>query len=203
MIVRSAQSRSGITLTEILISILIMGVGIVSLATLFPLGLIRLRKANEQSRSGYLIESAIADLGTRDLLTPLSIVFNPKIAPYYVATSGQYSPFIQDTPSLGADWGPPTAPAGAYRGYGGALNLQVQNFPPRRRCAPVPASPSRMTPPGGRLRISSPRPAVPKRGSAKASVSPREPRHRNGFASIRTARSPARAASSGSRICHR
>ena len=39
------SARSGITLTEILISIMIMGVGLVSLATLFPLGLLRLREA--------------------------------------------------------------------------------------------------------------------------------------------------------------
>ena len=38
MIARRVRARSGITLTEILISILIMGVGMVSLATLFPLG---------------------------------------------------------------------------------------------------------------------------------------------------------------------
>ena len=42
---RGSRGRAGITLTEILISILIMGVGLVSLATLFPLGLLRLRAA--------------------------------------------------------------------------------------------------------------------------------------------------------------
>ena len=36
------RRRSGITLTEILISILIMGVGLISLATLFPIGLDRI-----------------------------------------------------------------------------------------------------------------------------------------------------------------
>ena len=36
------RARAGITLTEILISIMILGIGLVSLATLFPIGLMRL-----------------------------------------------------------------------------------------------------------------------------------------------------------------
>ncbi len=52
MIRRGTRGRAGITLTEILISIMIMGVGLVSLATLFPLGLLRLRAASIRSRSG-------------------------------------------------------------------------------------------------------------------------------------------------------
>ena len=47
---RPAGTRAGITLTEVLISILIMGVGLISLATLFPLGMVRLRAANQQHR---------------------------------------------------------------------------------------------------------------------------------------------------------
>ncbi len=58
MIARSARARSGITLTEILISILIMGVGLISLATLFPLGLLRLREATRNSRAGLAFETA-------------------------------------------------------------------------------------------------------------------------------------------------
>ena len=44
------RRRSGITLTEILIAIMILGVGLVSLATLFPIGLLRLRDATRYSR---------------------------------------------------------------------------------------------------------------------------------------------------------
>ena len=57
-----SSRRRGITLTEILIAILIMGVGLVSLATLFPIGLLRLRDAARYSRSGFLAQSAAADL---------------------------------------------------------------------------------------------------------------------------------------------
>ncbi len=69
---RTPKDRSGVTLTEILISIMIMGVGLISLATLFPLGLLRLREASRLSRSAYLTESAGSDLATRNLLSQIS-----------------------------------------------------------------------------------------------------------------------------------
>lgn len=114
---RAPRGRSGITLTEILISILILGVGVVSLATLFPLGLIRMRNAQRLTRGGFLVESAMADLGVRNLLAQASFLNNPVVASWYFGSvSGQYNPFIQDTPSYGADWGPAATPAGVFRG---------------------------------------------------------------------------------------
>jgi type II secretory pathway pseudopilin PulG len=85
---RPAHARSGITLTEILISILIMGVGLISVATLFPIGLVRLRQAQQQSRSGLLAESAAADLGTKNLLYKPSFLQ----LPFY----GGVDPFLAD-----------------------------------------------------------------------------------------------------------
>ncbi len=73
---RPAAARRGITLTEILISILIMGIGLISLATLFPLGMVRLRAANQQHRSALLAETALSDITTRGLLS----------APYFLAS---------------------------------------------------------------------------------------------------------------------
>ena len=70
------RARAGITLTEILISILIMGVGMLSLATLFPLGLQRLREASRSSRSALLIETATGDMAARDLLYKRSFLVN-------------------------------------------------------------------------------------------------------------------------------
>lgn len=84
---RPVGARRGITLTEILISILIMGVGLISLATLFPLGMVRLRAAQQQSRSALLAESATADLGARSLLLKPS---------FLIAWYGTYDPFTQD-----------------------------------------------------------------------------------------------------------
>lgn len=84
---RPGVARRGITLTEILISILIMGVGLISLATLFPLGMVRLRAAQQQNRSGLLAESATADLSARNLL------FKPS---FLISWYGTYDPFTSD-----------------------------------------------------------------------------------------------------------
>ncbi|WP_422931309.1 type IV pilus modification PilV family protein [Singulisphaera sp. PoT] len=100
MIRQSPRARAGITLTEILISILIMGVGIISLATLFPLGLLRLRDAARLSRSSYLTESATADLNIRNLLNKQSFT-NPYLSPWYNNGTIVYDPWIQDTLTYG------------------------------------------------------------------------------------------------------
>lgn len=123
------KGRSGITLTEILISIMILGIGIISLATLFPLGLIRLRNAQRLSRGAYLVQSASSDLASRNLLARLSFI-NPRISPWYASTglppaSRRYDPWVQDTPSYGGNWGTvdnttglTTGFLGVHRGYG-------------------------------------------------------------------------------------
>jgi type II secretory pathway pseudopilin PulG len=95
MIARDVQARSGITLTEILIAILIMGVGLISLATLFPLGLIRLREATRQHRAGIAYEVAADDMDTRDLF------YKPSYTQtwYWIANGNQKvprDPFVQD-----------------------------------------------------------------------------------------------------------
>ena len=131
-----ARRRSGITLTEILIAILILAVGLASLATLFPLGLLRLRDAANYSRSAYLAQSATADLSSRSLL--LSSSFSTA-TPWYGANlvSLFYNPFIQDTPTygVGVDWATNGAGPGAYAGTGGSglpnsLTVQTANNSP-------------------------------------------------------------------------
>jgi hypothetical protein len=99
--------RRGITLTEILISILIMGVGMVSLATLFPLGLLRLRDANRMTRSALLAESAMNDIASRNLLAKMSFL-NPLHNPFSFSGGQRYDPWINDTPAPGA--APPSPP---------------------------------------------------------------------------------------------
>jgi hypothetical protein len=115
------RSRSGISLTEILIGIMILGIGLVSLATLFPIGLLRLREAQRQSRTAYLLQSAGADMAARGLLNPISFI-NPYISPWYITNpSGSYDPWIQDTPAINTDWsgGGDWTLAGAFSGLGG------------------------------------------------------------------------------------
>lgn len=98
-----AGRRSGITLTEILIAILIMGVGLVSLATLFPLGLIRAQRAMRDSRSTLLAESAISEINARNLFSYESFWF-----------CGWYAvdPWKTDTvaPAATVDWDHPGLP---------------------------------------------------------------------------------------------
>ncbi len=128
--------RRGITLTEILISIMILGIGLVSLATLFPIGLLRLREAQRQSRSAYLVESAIADTNARSLLSSTSFtyadLFNAlnNLNPWYhsvnlngTGQAGYYDPLVQDRAAYNLDpWDTtslgPGASSPASGGYG-------------------------------------------------------------------------------------
>ncbi len=135
----STPRSAGITLTEILISILILGVGLVSLATLFPIGLLRLREAQRQTRSAYLVESATADVAARGLLSSNSFIaadlLNPPngFNPWYYSQveNEEYNPLIYDTPAYGADAfvrvsaGPPPiyAPVGASAANSGGYGL--------------------------------------------------------------------------------
>jgi len=121
-------ASSGITLTEILISILIMGVGIISLATLFPLGLLRLRDATRMSRSAILTESAAGDLEARDLLNKMSFT-NTNYSPWYFGNGRQYDPWVQDTPSYGADPFDSASGYGIFRGVGPAQDPSISNPP--------------------------------------------------------------------------
>jgi len=102
------KSRSGITLTEILIAIMILGVGLVSLATLFPIGLLRLRDASRYTRTKYLTDSAAGDTAARALFTPntFPIVdlynFNYNFPLWYPTPTlppgpAGWNPLVQDT----------------------------------------------------------------------------------------------------------
>lgn len=111
-----SRPRSGITLTEILISIMIMGVGLVSLATLFPVGLERIRNAQRATRSAMLTEAAAASVPTVNMLGRERFTASP----WYQPGSGgplvtfAYDPWLQDLPL-------PTSAAigGVYRCWGG------------------------------------------------------------------------------------
>ncbi len=72
----ASSARRGITLTEILIAIMILGVGLASLATLFPIGLLRLRDATRYTRTKYLVDSAAADGTARSLLAAQFVRFD-------------------------------------------------------------------------------------------------------------------------------
>jgi hypothetical protein len=108
-----SRTRAGITLTEILIAILIMGVGLISLATLFPIGLLRLRDATRYSRTAFLTESAASEIAARGLLVTQSFIAADLLNFQYfgnflwypsgLSGTGFYDPLVQDTPAYGLD----------------------------------------------------------------------------------------------------
>jgi type II secretory pathway pseudopilin PulG len=103
-------------LTEILISILIMGIGMTSLAVLFPLGLLRLRSAARDSRTALAQMSALSEVAGRNLLAEETFVgsWYPK-NPLNNARFNRYDPWSQDLlPNLASPW-----KGAVYRGYGG------------------------------------------------------------------------------------
>jgi hypothetical protein len=127
-----ARHRAGITLTEILIALLILSVGLVSVATLFPIGLLRLRDATRYSRSTYLAQSANGDISARNLLSSQSFVNSLFYGNNML--SGLYDPLIQDTPFPNGDWGGAGGAGGAtspgvYSGVGG-IGPPVTGTPP-------------------------------------------------------------------------
>ena len=67
-----SSSRRGVTMTEVLIAIMILGIGMTSLMTLFPIGLMKLRDARRNNRASLLAENVASDLKTRDLLSRYS-----------------------------------------------------------------------------------------------------------------------------------
>ncbi|WP_250847089.1 hypothetical protein [Aquisphaera insulae] len=118
---------------------MIIGIGLVSLATLFPLGLLRLREAQRQSRSAYLTESAAADIAARGLFRADTFAaadflnsyppapwaagsfnrwfYSPVKASLDPAGDGSFNPLLQDTPGYTVDPyyvnGPIYSPQGA------------------------------------------------------------------------------------------
>jgi len=139
--VRPAAARRGITLTEVLIAIMILGIGLVSLAALFPIGLARLRDASRYSRSAYLLQSAAADLAARGLLNKqafgaadrmnFNFLNNQPFYPFwYVTPNGtqagltppHFDPFTQDTQFYGGNAQPDfTNNPPTYFGAGGVF----------------------------------------------------------------------------------
>ena len=60
-------SRRGSTLSEVLISVLVLGIGVTSVATLFPLSVLRALRANQFTQATVLRYNAEASIGALDL----------------------------------------------------------------------------------------------------------------------------------------
>jgi hypothetical protein len=63
-------NRRGISMMEILIGIMVLGIGVISLATLFPIGLLKMKRAVNDVRGTVLARSALSEVRIRNLLAP-------------------------------------------------------------------------------------------------------------------------------------
>ena len=63
------QSQSGFTLIEIGIAIFILGVGLISMLTIFPIGVDSMKKVTQYSNAAVFTESAISYLKANDVVT--------------------------------------------------------------------------------------------------------------------------------------
>ncbi len=95
----SRNRRRGVTMTEVLIAIMILGIGMTSLMTLFPIGLMKLRDARRNNRSSLLAENVASDLKTRDLLNRYSFASTLNAAGL-VPTGMHFDPWSHDIQAL-------------------------------------------------------------------------------------------------------
>jgi len=66
---KNLKSQDGFTLIEIGIAIFILGVGLISMLTIFPIGVDSMKKVTQYSNAAVLAESAISDLRSNDIVS--------------------------------------------------------------------------------------------------------------------------------------
>src|SRR5437867_13390551 len=91
----SNLNRKGISLVEILIGIMVLGIGVISLATLFPLGLLQLKRAVNNTRGAILARDAVAQVRIRNMLG-MSMSPTPTVAGSW-KTTGSPGPMDGET----------------------------------------------------------------------------------------------------------
>ncbi len=63
------KSKTGFTLIEVCIAIFILGVGLISMLSLFPIGVDSIKKVTQFSKAAILCESSISDLKANDIVS--------------------------------------------------------------------------------------------------------------------------------------
>src|SRR4051794_2306505 len=109
---RRPQSRGGISLTEVLIAMGIMTVGLLGVASVFPVGGWYMQKAEIADRGSAIAQSVMSDLIARGMLNP-SAWFLQVPAPanngastspnyFYSKVDGKYTPIAPKPVASGA-----------------------------------------------------------------------------------------------------
>ena len=149
------RRRRGITLMEVLISILVMGIGLVAVASLFPVGLVAIRQAIRDQRSVMLARSAKAQLEVRrdldlssntELLHLLTGQSDASLsATYPILPAGTARTWLTDpaNPVAGPSYPVLVDPMGASAGTSWGIRTHVGYFD----AAVWPGGPDEMTPP--------------------------------------------------------
>ncbi len=95
------KRRSGITLVEVLIAILVMGVGMISVLVLFPVGILNMRQAMQDDRAANMAANGDATCQAFNLRS----VFSPSYLtnPYYLSNTAGLAPFANGVNVLYVD----------------------------------------------------------------------------------------------------
>src|SRR4051812_24023556 len=110
---RGPQSRLGISLTEVLIAMGIMTIGLLGVASVFPVGGWYMQRAEISDRGSAIAQSVMSDLVARGMLNPhawFTMVPNPSTvssssAPnfFYSGVDGKYTNLPQPTKGASVD----------------------------------------------------------------------------------------------------
>ncbi len=71
-IIINLKSKTGFTLIEICIAIFILGIGLISMLSIFPIGVDSIKKITQYSKAAILCESAMSDLKASDIISIVS-----------------------------------------------------------------------------------------------------------------------------------
>ncbi|MBM4068864.1 MAG: prepilin-type N-terminal cleavage/methylation domain-containing protein [Planctomycetes bacterium] len=71
------QARSGMTLIEVLVAIFVMGIGLIALLALFPIGVLRMAQAIQDGRTGHIAKNADAVAAAKGARTDAQLNFIP------------------------------------------------------------------------------------------------------------------------------
>jgi hypothetical protein len=139
--------RQGTTLIEVLVAIFVMGIGLIALLTLFPLGALRMAQAIQDDRCATAVVNASAIATMKDIRNDPTV----RTPPAYAATVDIFKDAVAARPP--ADPNGPSYPVfvdpiGYISLFGGGVNTQQNwlafngggNYPPSSLIARAPTS---------------------------------------------------------------